>query len=349
MILKRYQPTKRGHNNSQSNCFSWNSDHEMYVTRTYKNPIDHAIITGEDVFRFTSGEVIHIFPQYDCTKHILKRNLTDTDCAYNFTNDSIVSVTLYEIMKPETVGLPYGIFRCKSTYNSTGLCPMTFSSDDYLEIGQDFDICKDFMNFKNKIKLSGIRNKRAILLYGPPGNGKTASICKLAKIAETEKFRVFFLDSNFPINELKEYKQILNDETTVFVIEELTERLNNKVEEVLSFLDGQTSWDNSYIVATTNHPEELPLNIIDRPGRFKVIQEIKNPNAIQRANYFKAMNMPLEEIDAAVVVTEGLSFDYVKSALLDSQADGKSIENAVKEYTERKTLISKNFKQKLGI
>jgi len=344
----RFLPHKRHFNKIDHNCFKWDNDYGMYTLHTHKTVIDTAMVQNDDVYRYLAGETLHIFPQYDKTKHTIDRFLTNLE-GTTFTSQSVVFFKLNEITPPENKGLPYGIFRCKHTYSETGICPMTFSSDEYIEIGQEFDICQDFLNFKNSIISATRRKKKAVLLYGPPGNGKTASISKLAKIAEKEKFRVFFLDNEFPLNELKKYRDILNDETAVFVIEELTQRLDKNVEEVLSFLDGQTSWDNSYIIATTNHPEDLPLNIIDRPGRFKEIHEIKNPTQSQREIYFRVMGMPESQILDAALATDGLSFDYVKSILLDSQANNQPIKELVVEYNERRHLISKNFKQKLGI
>jgi SpoVK/Ycf46/Vps4 family AAA+-type ATPase len=135
------------------------------------------------------------------------------------------------------------------------------------------------------------------------------------------------------------------------VIEELTERTGHTgTEKLLSFLDGETSWNNSYVVATTNYPDELPWNIIDRPGRFGTIVEVKNPTKEQRMSYMKIMALNLEELEEAADATEGLCFDYVKCTVLDALDNGTSVKEEVQKYKERREKVSKAFKStKLGL
>lgn len=270
----------------------------------------------------------------------------------------ICILQLKEITPQQKTDLPYGIFAFKNSQNGPGIKEITFSeSDEYIDIGRELKLYESFTKFRelgsvfDKLKYKQ-RQRTATLLYGPPGNGKTIEVSRLGKIAKEEKFRIFFInDSDVPLNSLNDFRPALENEWTIFVIEELTEFTSGgRVDELLSFLDGETSWNKSFTIATTNHPEEIPCNIIDRPSRFKHIIEVKNPNEKERTAYLKAMGVSDDTLAVAVEATKNLSLDYVKNIAFDAIVSGRSIPEIVVEYKKIKELVSKQFKNsKLGM
>lgn len=304
----------------------------------------------DEFMQYKAGEIKEFFPEFDPKVHSVETLTYDESC---YKMDA-VPVGLFKYKQPDETEVPYGCFVFEQTNNGTLLRKVTPSSDDFLDLNHKFDLNEDFKTFRSRksfYKSKGQRARKGLLFYGPPGNGKTAQISRLCKSAINEKFRVFFVDKTFNLTELIQFKKIFEKDDSVFVIEEITERVGGRgTEELLSFMDGEMSWDNSYIIATTNHPETLPWNIVDRPSRFKVKLEFDNPTESERKIYLMKMGVDETLIEEAVKATEGLSLDYIKNITLDSFIEEKTIPQIIKEYKSEKSKISNSFKKtKLGI
>lgn len=306
-------------------------------------------LTHHEFMQYIAGDVLQFFPEFDSTIHSSDTLSYEDGC---FKMDK-VPLGLYEYRQPDDSEIPYGCFVFEQTNNGTLLRKVTSSSDEFLDLNHKFDLVGDFKTFRSRKKFyksKGQRARKGLLFYGPPGNGKTAQISRLCHLAIKEKFRVFFVDKTFNLSELVQFKKIFEKDDSVFVIEEITERIGRGSEELLSFMDGEMSWDNSYIIATTNHPETLPWNIVDRPSRFKVKLEFDNPTEKERRLYLTKMGVDEAAIEEAVKSTDGLSLDYIKNITLDSFIEEKTIPELIKEYKSEKSKISNSFKKtKLGI
>lgn len=301
-----------------------------------------------EYMRFSAGDIKSVFPEYNQDKHFID------EINYNpaVNNYETVPLALHEYT--ERGDVPYGCFLIEESANyGTVLKKVEFNSDEYVSLESSFDVVKDYQNFlSQKLRYtSGVQKKRhrkGVLMYGAPGNGKSIQIVQLCKLAHKDKFRVFFIDKGVDLKDLGQFKEILERDNNVFVIEEITERESK--EDLLNFVDGEMSWDNSYIIATTNHPEELDWNIVDRPSRFKVKVEFKNPTKEERTTYLRKMGVQESVLNEAVDVTDGMSLDYLKNIALDSFIEEKSIPELMKEYKETKAKIHSRFKNgKLGL
>lgn len=325
----------------------WKKKYQGWMIDVTTKAVDFAVLSRDEYYKFAAGEVKHIFPQYDPQKHTV--DVSTYSPEYNDYNNH--HITLNEIQE-KNENMPFGCFVFKySDHGSVYLKRIHLSTDKYVDIGSPVDLYKDYTEFRNNkdkfVKL-GRRPRKAALLYGSPGNSKTMEICKLAKHAEEDKYRVFFLGNDIRLPHLIDFKEVLEHEDNVFVLEEITERTRES-EELLSFLDGEMSWNNCYTIATTNNPEELALNLLDRPSRFKLIKEFPSPNKAQRMSYLQKVGFPEADIEQAATLTEGYSLDYLINVAFDAMLDNLPIVQVINSYKDERRKLSKTFKGKIGI
>ncbi len=204
---------------------------------------------------------------------------------------------------------------------------------------------KKFLAHKLVYDELGCIYKLGILAYGPPGNSKSLSLRKIIKEVVSEDAVVIFIPGEVPSSEfLFKIKETLDSRLKVFVFEEFSTGLNDKyqVSCMLTFLDGELSPNNSIIIATTNYPEELPANMVDRPSRFDKLFKFDNPDEKSRRiliGHF--MKRPAE--DAEVVASKGLSIAAIKEACIRTHIDKTSFVAVCKNLKERTTLCKKAF------
>ncbi len=164
----------------------------------------------------------------------------------------------------------------------------------------------------------GIDPPRGILLYGPPGVGKTL----LAKAAATES-QANFISVKGPeimskwVGESEKairviFKKARQASPAIVFIDEVdaiaprrglqtssgvTERIVN---QLLTSIDGLESLDRVLVLAATNRPDILDEALL-RTGRFDALIYVEPPNVAGRLEILKvhSRRMPLEEVDLA--------------------------------------------------
>ncbi len=164
----------------------------------------------------------------------------------------------------------------------------------------------------------GVPYRRGVLLYGPPGNGKTSLIRHVGCMLPKVPVLVCRPCSTFDSDDL----QVIVDRwvqqaPAILVIEDLDWLLSLvNVSRFLNMIDGVESRTTGglLLIATTNHPGELDPAINNRPGRFDVAIEMPCPDATTRLEYLRARlsSVDSETLRQTADLTDGLSFSHLQ-------------------------------------
>jgi SpoVK/Ycf46/Vps4 family AAA+-type ATPase len=166
--------------------------------------------------------------------------------------------------------------------------------------------------------------KTGIILYGPPGSGKTITVHQLIQdIIRTRGGIAIMAEHPGTTTEaIHDFRRVEKDRPIVVILEDIDSIIDRYGEpELLSLLDGENQTENVVFVATTNYPERLDVRFIDRPGRFDMVIKIDMPNAEARATYItkkigKTVIKGGDGIDIDLVKgTEGLSIAHIREVI----------------------------------
>ena len=188
----------------------------------------------------------------------------------------------------------------------------------YLRKQQDtilFNLTDRFINDKKIMEHLGIPNKLGILLYGEPGCGKTTTIITLSSYLGRD---IFYLNlksikTNEELKMIFDYVNAEHSGGGVIVLEDIdamtnivmkrNQSLNNNVlcgtnnliesnednitfEYLLNLLDGTLTYNDSVVIITTNHLENLDPALY-RSGRIDNLIEIKKCDHYQISKIYK--------------------------------------------------------------
>lgn len=217
-----------------------------------------------------------------------------------------------------------------------------------------------------------ISYRRGILLYGPPGSGKTCTIkMAMAEIIGQGGIVVKFTDPESFIIGTRSFREIEPSRPFIVLMEDidtLTEIFGESI--IGNILDGIEGIDKVVFLATTNYPERLGDRIINRPSRFDKRFKIGMPSHASRKLYLDHLisigeaepeattetatttkkakkspkkhkhSMPGFDMAQWVRDTEGMSLAHVKELFVSVTIMGYEYDRALAQLVAMKDIIS---------
>ncbi len=190
---------------------------------------------------------------------------------------------------------------------------------------------QQFWGLEDHFRKLGFLWKRGMLLWGPPGSGKTCTVQLLVQdIIKKGGIAIYVVDPCITNAGLQVFRKIESDRNAVVVLEDIDAMTKEYQTELLSMLDGENQIDNVVYLATTNYPERLDKRFINRPSRFDIIKLIDMPSPTARKVYLQTKNPRLiksqDELSKWVEATEGFSLAHLKELIVSVEVFQRDFE-----------------------
>lgn len=314
------------------------------------------------------------FPNADCLAKYLTKAKKDTTKSVYYGYDEKLGIGIKEEklkqVNPESTTLPtlgeedpdnkerLGVYtyHIDTSTGEEGFIPMSTRSDKYIDVdgalaGTEKSI-KRFIERRDWYRENNIIYKLGVMMYGPPGEGKSSLIRHLINQCLPKDCVVFYVHGLPTQAFLMKVDKSLGSTLKVFVFEEFTEveeklARNGQTDKLLQFLDGEYSLNNSIILATTNFPEKLPANIVNRPGRFDKLIFFDHPNETTIKKILSEFlhrdydSISRQEVEAV----KGLSIAAIKEVCLMMSIEDIDFIDAAKVLQTRKQICNDRFKK----
>lgn len=182
-----------------------------------------------------------------------------------------------------------------------------------------------FFNQKEFFTKYNIKYRRGALLFGKPGNGKSTFLKNAIKlvqgIAKVVIWQVTEFTASFSLDNIE---GIIREsaEPVMLIIEDIDSLPVSVRSAFLNFLDGITTLNGVYVIATTNYPDKIDPGLMNRAGRFDLSFEFTNPDDDMRKDFLiqrgvDSFDLDQEKLMDIVKNTKGFSLAQLNEVFVE--------------------------------
>lgn len=206
-------------------------------------------------------------------------------------------------------------------------------SDDVIKVVETFWASEKDYKEGNEFIVGGAAYKAGIMVFGPPGSGKSCTLKIVSKRLVKTGGTVFYASGHpAPVMLfLKQFSQIEKNRKCIVILEDIDSLIQNYGEDgYLEMLDSAKSINNVLFIATTNYPDRLDPRIFNRPGRFSHVMKIGLPTRAARTAFLKAILKNHRDVEQIVNETENFTIDHLSSLISAVYREKKDLQNELK-------------------
>lgn len=283
-------------------------------------------------------------------------------------------IVQFEYLKPEEETLETikpGIFTIEDTASGIKLRSTELRDRELLaSVTNTEKITKEAKLFYSKLHIYEQlkrQKKRAVLIYSGPGMGKSSAIAKICNEFCKEDPGTVVLIWPTSAVEADSISRFLATNSKyeptctrlILIMEDIGggERENqgesNKVDSgLLNLLDGVSVTFElpTFIIATTNHPENLLASLADRPGRFDLMIKLEAPSYDEKLQLTEFIaKRPLtddEKADLKNPKIKDFSIAHLEEIVVRSMLHDKTLGQVIAELVAHSEKFKKGFDEK---
>jgi hypothetical protein len=203
------------------------------------------------------------------------------------------------------------------------------------------DEIRQFWSLRENFAALGLGHKRGVLMFGPPGGGKSCIIKQVVEDAVNSDNVVIYpksLDGLASI--IREFRDVEPDRHILCVLEDVDGLIQYSEHAMLELFDGDDQVNHVLFLATTNYPDRLPPRVM-RSGRFDTKIEIKQIPREGRIAYLQSKvgtRCKPEDIENYADLTEDFSFaqmrEFVAATFALNQEPKAAVTRIRRNFTE---------------
>lgn len=225
-------------------------------------------------------------------------------------------------------------------------------SDEVIRVVDNFWNSEKDYKEGNEFVVGGAQFKAGVMIYGPPGSGKSCTIKIVSRKLVARGGTVFF-SSGHPANTmafLEDFARVEPNRKSIVILEDIDSLISNFGESCyLEMLDSAKTINNVLFIATTNYPEHLDPRIYNRPGRFSHVIKIGLPVAATREAYLKAILKNHKDVAEIVRESEGFTIDHLTALVNGVYREKKDLATELKRLRTLFKVPKGNDKPGLGL
>lgn len=206
-------------------------------------------------------------------------------------------------------------------------------SDEVIKIVDSFWESEADYKEGNDFVIGGASFKAGIMIYGPPGSGKSCTIKLVNRKLILQKNGTVFYSSGHPsttMNWLQDFARVEPNRKSIVILEDFDSLVEQYGENVyLEMLDSAKTIDNVLFIATTNYPERLDPRIYNRPGRFSHVVKIGLPGDNTRRAYLEAVLKNHRDVEKIVSRSSGFTIDHLTALINAVYREKKELDGEI--------------------